>query len=54
MRIQISDDMRNALLEFGNKYIMTERGEIEVYVSTLGWTVYRSDLSIHLCHVIKH
>ena len=34
MRIQISDDMRNALLEFGNKYQMVERGDIEVYVST--------------------
>ena len=33
MKIQISDDMKNALLEYGNKYLMTERGEIEVYVS---------------------
>ena len=35
MKIQISDDMKNALLEYGNKYLITERGEIEVYVSIM-------------------
>ena len=35
MKVQISDDMKNALLEYGNKYLITERGEIEVYVSIM-------------------
>ena len=35
MKIQISDDMKNALLQYGNKYLITERGEIEVYVSIM-------------------
>ena len=35
MKIQISDDMKNALLQYGNKYLIAERGEIEVYVSIM-------------------